>query len=47
MNIIYAKPLTCSKGLKIPFAITGHIYYLSKTVNELTLAILHQTEIQR
>ena len=22
-----AKPVTCSKGLKVPFAVTGHIYF--------------------
>ena len=28
MSGIYAKPVTCSKGLKVPFAVTGHIYYI-------------------
>ena len=26
LNDIYSKPATCSKGRKVPFAVTGHKY---------------------
>ena len=28
LNGIYTKPVTCGKGFKVSFAVTGHIWYL-------------------